>query len=231
MTGTPSWLYHLFGVLMLAVAAYCFVLLVVSVKARRLVGLGRRHRPHLHGDRHGRHVHHRLGIRPGWAWELTFFVADGLVRRPEHPVGPGVRHAPAALRRARTHELRHADDVRLPRWRRVRCSGSMAMAMSGGRRRTSRPGPGPPAGIRLLRARRSSRWHRHGRERPPRDPCSCVVAWSEPTTGTPLDGASTTTDAAERVGSFDRMVATPWLEDASHVVMCVAMGLMLILMI
>ena len=34
-----------------------------------------------------------------------------------------------------------------------------------------------------------------------------------------------------RVTPLERMVANPWLEDASHVVMCVAMGLMLILMI
>jgi len=33
------------------------------------------------------------------------------------------------------------------------------------------------------------------------------------------------------IGVLDKVVAAPWLEDASHVVMCVAMGLMLILMI
>ena len=38
MTATPSWLYHLFAVLMLAVAAYCLTLLIVSVKERRLSG-------------------------------------------------------------------------------------------------------------------------------------------------------------------------------------------------
>jgi len=43
------------------------------------------------------------------------------------------------------------------------------------------------------------------------------------------DGSPTVTVA--NVSMIERVVATPWLEDASHVVMCVAMGLMLILMI
>jgi hypothetical protein len=33
------------------------------------------------------------------------------------------------------------------------------------------------------------------------------------------------------VGGIERVVAKPWLEDASHAVMCIAMGFMLILMI
>ena len=32
-------------------------------------------------------------------------------------------------------------------------------------------------------------------------------------------------------GDVDRVVAAPWLEDMSHIVMCVAMGFMLILML
>ena len=36
--GIPSWLYYLFGVLMLAVAAYCLVLLVLSLTSRRSGG-------------------------------------------------------------------------------------------------------------------------------------------------------------------------------------------------
>ena len=38
MTPTPSWLYYLFAVAMLAVAAYCLVLLAVSVATRRTAG-------------------------------------------------------------------------------------------------------------------------------------------------------------------------------------------------
>ena len=38
--GAPSWLYYLFGVLMLAVAAYCFVLLVLSVTSRPVGRVG-----------------------------------------------------------------------------------------------------------------------------------------------------------------------------------------------
>jgi hypothetical protein len=32
-------------------------------------------------------------------------------------------------------------------------------------------------------------------------------------------------------GRIEELVATPWLEDLSHVVMCVAMGFLLILML
>ncbi|HTT89838.1 MAG TPA: hypothetical protein VMF65_09815, partial [Acidimicrobiales bacterium] len=38
MTMTPSWLYYLFGVLMLAVAAYSIGLLLISLRTRRKAG-------------------------------------------------------------------------------------------------------------------------------------------------------------------------------------------------
>ena len=63
MTPTPAWLYYLFAVAMLAVAAYGLVLLAVSVSTSQERRLGRRHRPPLHGSVHGRHVHRRLGLR------------------------------------------------------------------------------------------------------------------------------------------------------------------------
>ena len=60
--GTPTWLYYLFAVLMLAVAAYAWSSCRSSSADGRL-GTGRRYRPHRHGRGHGRHVRPRMGLR------------------------------------------------------------------------------------------------------------------------------------------------------------------------
>jgi len=73
MTG-PSWLYHLFAILMLVVAAYCLVLLVFSVKEHRMSGWDVDIAHVLMGTGMAGMFITELAFGPTWAWELAFFV-------------------------------------------------------------------------------------------------------------------------------------------------------------
>ena len=50
-------------------------------------------------------------------------------------------------------------------------------------------------------------------------------------TGSGDSGSESPQQDSSQVGGLEAVVTTPWLEDASHVVMCFAMGFMLILML
>jgi hypothetical protein len=225
--GTPAWLYYLFGALMLVVAGYCFVLLVLSVAT---------HRPA------GRDVdisHTLMGIAmagmfvPSWAfgpralWELAFAVLlVWFAVRSMQSIQRFGLHVPHAL----VHAVMSFAMI-LMYWfpaGLVSGSGSMDMSMAG------RPdGAHLDAGLGLLLAlvflgsaiftlaSPNKGASHHGTHLP-------AYAMSAAGTGSPASphgGPDGTT------GEVEAMVAIPWLEDLSHVVMCIGMAFMLILMV
>lgn len=227
MTGNSSWLYHLFALLMLAVAAYCLLLLIVSVKERRLSGW----------DVDVAHI--AMGVAmagmfitdwafgPTWGWELLFFVLMVwfITRSIQSVVRFGVHMTHYAIHALMSFAmlLMFAFPGGSP--------GGSAPAMAMGRSGTSGAHLDPGLSLLLAFAFFASAIFTLG---------SHVKGTSHHGTHVPeytlvgaVDGAgpAATPGAGVRVGAVDRLVAAPWLEDASHVVMCVAMGLMLILMI
>lgn len=223
MMTTPSWLYDLFGVLMLAVAAYSLVLLVSSVATRRSLGL----------DVDVSHFFMGLSMAgmfvAGWAfganamWELVFAVllVWFLVRSVQSMLRWGLH---------RSHFLIHAVmnfSMLVMYWFPVQASsGSGAMSMSRG----SKPDPGLAfllavtlfaSAIFTLASPIKGGSH-NGTHAP-------VYAMSGTVgSGTPAKDAS---GGPGSNGGIGARLATPWLEDLSHVVMCVAMGFMLLLML
>ncbi len=224
MTGTPSWLYYLFAVLMLAVAAYCLTLLFVSVKERRPSGW----------DVDIAHVAMGVGMAgmfivdwafgPTWAWEFIFFVLMVwfVVRSFQSLAQFGV-HLPHYA----VHALMSFAMLLMYAFPGATSSGSApAMAMSG-----AAGGSHLDPGLSLLLAFALF--------------ASAIFTLASPHKGAAhhgthvpeyalvgaVDGDAASAARATPVGAVDRLVAVPWLEDASHAAMCVAMGLMLILMI
>lgn len=226
--GIPTWLYYLFGALMLAVAAYCFVLLVLSLTSNRPAG------------RDVDISHTVMGIAmagmfvPAWAfgpngmWELIFAVLMvWFVVRSIQSVQRFGLHVP--------HTLVHAAmsfAMLLMYWFPMALgsgSSGMSMGMSGsGSAAHLDPGLGYllaliffGSAIFTLASPNKGASH-HGTHLP-------ALAMS----GASGSAAPVSPHGAEAVptGSLEALVAIPWLEDLSHVVMCVGMGFMLILMV
>ena len=220
---TPSWLYYLFGVLMLAVAAYCSTLLVLSLAT---------HRPS------GRDVeisHIFMGVAMAgmfvgdWAfgrsavWELIFgaLLVWFLVESIQSVRTYGL-HLP--------HALIHA----------VMNFAMLLMYWFP----LGRPLGGHVHVSLDDRAEARSRARLHGGLHPLRLghlhaglPQQGRVTLRKPCTGLRPGwcrriGSSrgSCRGGAGAVVAIDEIVATPWLVDLSHVVMCIAMGFMLLLM-
>ena len=226
MTATPSWLYYLFAVAMLAVAAYGLVLLAVSVVTRRT------------GGRDVDIAHIFMGVSmagmfvadwafgPSVIWELIFTVllVWFVVQSIQSVIAFGIHlthyliHAamsfamllmyvfPAASP-FRSHVNVNVDDV-------VACE--------------NRSRAQPAVGVRVLRLR-----HLHARLAEQ----GCLPSrharpglrheW-----GGGRDGGRSRRAGPSSTGrGAVRLITDPRLEDASHVVMAVGMGFMLILMI
>jgi hypothetical protein len=219
MTATPSWLYYLFGALMLVVAAYSVVLLLSSVATRRALGW----------DVDVSHLFMGLSMAgmfvTRWAfggrdvWELIFslLLIWFLVRSIQslHRWGPHLSHF-------LIHTVMSCTMLLMYRFPLPASSGAMSMG--------SRLDPGLSfllafvlfaSAIFTLASPNKGASH-HGTHAP-------AYAMS----GTAGSGLSTsrTGEQATSVVSIDQLLATPRLEDMSHVVMCVAMGFMLILML
>ena len=113
--GTPSWLYYLFGLLMLAVAAYCLASTGPLGDGAPPFRAGHRHRPHPHGGVDGWDVRLQMGLRAERRVGAHFRRTPDLVCRPERQVGPAIRTAQAARGDPRGDELRHAPDVPVSR--------------------------------------------------------------------------------------------------------------------
>jgi len=221
---TPSWLYYFFGVLMLVIAGYCFTLLVLSLAT---------HRPS------GRDVeisHIFMGVSMAgmfvgqWAfgrsavWEIIFGVllVWFLVESIQSVRTYGL-HLPHAL----IHVVMSFAMLLMYWFPMGATSGAMAMSASATGAKLD-PGVGFVVAFVLFASaiftlaspnKGASHFGSHA-------PAYALAgtASQDPPVGQPEPGS-------EAVLALDDIVATPWLVDVSHVVMCIAMGFMLLLMI
>ena len=226
MTPTPSWLYYLFAVAMLAVAAYGLILLAVAVVAR------------MTGGRDVDIAHIFMGVSmagmfvsdwafgPSAIWELIFTVllVWFVVQSIQSVIAFGIHL---------THYLIHAAMsfamLLMYVFPAAARSGAMSMSMS---MASSRARIDP--GLSLLLAfdffasviftiaspyKGASHHGTHAR----------AYAMSGAAAGT-VEAPGGPAVASTGRGAV-RLITDPRLEDASHVVMAVAMGFMLILMI
>ncbi len=218
----PLWLYYLFALLMLVVAAYSFVLLVVTVATHRPAGW----------DVDVAHV--LMGVSMAgmfifdWAfgarrmWEVVFaallvwFLVCGALSLQRY--GFHLSHYPI-------HAVMSLAMLLMFAFPREAMSG-MPMSTPIG----PRLDPGLSfllalvvlaSAIFTLASARKGASH-HGSH----PPAFAVRVGHR--AGGPDDGQSLNSSSA--VG-IEGLVTTPWLEDASHVAMCVGMGFLLILMI
>jgi len=225
MTPTPAWMYYLFAVTMLAVAAYGLVLLAVSVAIRRSAGW----------DVDVAHLFMGVSMAgmfvTGWAfgpsaiWELIFTVllVWFLVQSVQSVITFGIHL---------THYLIHAamSFAMLLMYVFPVGSTSRGISMSMASSSNARIDPGLSlllavaffaSAIFTLASPIKGVSH-HGRH-------SRAYAMSGTGGGT-VEAPSGPAPASAARGAMG-LIAAPWLEDASHVVMCVGMGFMLILMI
>ncbi len=220
--GTPSWLYYLFGLVMLTVAAYSVALLILSVTGRH------------HSGRDVDIAHICMGISmagmfvakwafgPSAMWELIFttLMVWFIVRSIQSVQTFGL-HKP--------HETIHAfmnlAMLLMYLFPRASTAGamSMSMAMSSGAAKLD-PGIGFALAVTFF--------------------ASAIFTLASPVKGVSHHGAHAFAYATVGAGGSEDSVSshvngastleltltTPWLEDLSHVAMCLAMGFMLVLM-
>jgi len=222
----PSWLYYLFGVLMLAVAAYCFALLVLGALTRRPAGR----------DVEISHLFMGMAMAGmfvgSWSfgrstvWEIIFAVLMvWFLTASIQSVQRYGLHLPHAL----VHAVMNFAML-LMYW------FPMASASSGGMSMSSSAGGGrldPGLALVLAFALCASavftlaspvKGRTHFGSHAPLYAMTGPVATTGPQAGSAPDRASSPVVAIEEA------VATPWLVDMSHEAMCVAMAFMLILL-
>jgi hypothetical protein len=229
--GTPSWLYYLFGLLMLAVAGYSLTLLVFSVTGRH------------HSGRDIDIAHICMGVSmagmfvTGWAfgpssgWELIFAaLLIWFIARSVTSIQRFGLHKP--------HEAIHAAMsfamllmYLYPVGATSRVSGTMSMSMTAGGARLD-PGLGFLLAVTFFvsavftLASPVKGVSHHGSHA-----FAYATSVAVATTASADSGSGSPQRDSPQVGALEAVVTTPWLEDASHVVMCFAMGFMLILML
>jgi hypothetical protein len=220
---TPSWLYYFFGVLMLAVAAYCSTLLILSVPTKRSAG------------RDVEISHIFMGVAMAgmfvgqWAfgrsavWEIIFgaLLIWFLVESIQSVRTYGL-HLPHAL----IHAVMNFAMLLMYWFPMGSSTGAMSMS-------ASTTGPKLDPGVAFVVAFILF--------------ASAIFTLASPNKGASHFGShapayamagSTGSDSPEFRSEggdgaavvLDDIVATPWLVDLSHVVMCIAMGFMLLLM-
>jgi len=227
MVGHPVGLYYLFGVLMLGVAAYCLSLLVTAARVRRAPGR----------DVELSHVAMGLAMAgmfvPAWAfgpstvWELVFlgFLIWFVVRSFQSISFFGLHVPHTAI-----HALMGFAMLLMYWFPRGSTSGAMSMSMGSAGSRMD-PGLALVVAFALFASaiftvaspnRGATHYGTHcaGGRRPAPPPIEGQVEEGQVATLT----APVTTGVGGILGR-------PSLVDASHVVMSVAMGLMLLLMI
>ncbi|MGD0312567.1 MAG: DUF5134 domain-containing protein [Acidimicrobiales bacterium] len=221
---TPSWLYYLFGALMLVVAAYCSTLLILGVVTDRPAGRDVEISHLLMGVAMAGMFVRGWSFGPSAIWELAFslLMIWFLVASVQSVQRYGL-HLPHASIHALMNFI-----MLLMYWfpAGAALSGSMSMsaASSGGRL-----DPGLAlvlafvlcaSAVFTLASPVKGRTH-FGSHAPAYATSGSVGSSSG---DRPPGGAVTPAIAV------DEVVATPWLVDISHVVMCVAMAFMLIVM-
>jgi hypothetical protein len=218
---TPGWLYDFFGVLVLGVAGYSVVLFGVTVAAHRPAGWDVDVAHALMGVSMAGMFVARWAFGSSLMWELIFavvllwFLARSAISIRQFGV-----HVPHFL----VHGVLSLAMILMYAFPSVARNGSMGsmqmsmpMAMSGG----SRLDPAISLFLAL-----------------------CLLASAIFTVGSPKKGVSHHGSHAlayagagggripgDRVSPIEGVVTIPWVEDASHVAMCVAMGFLLVLII
>jgi hypothetical protein len=223
MIPAPSWLYYLFGALVLVVAAYGVVLLIFSVSDRRLSGWDVDVSHIFMGVSMSGMFVTRWAFGPNVMWELIFSAL--LIWFSVRSVQSIQRWGPHL-----THFLIHAVmslAMLLMYWFPMQMVSTTSMASMSMASTGARLDPGLAF---LLAATLCA---------------SAVFTLASPYKGASHHGThsqlyvtSGSSGSGSTVGrseggsiSVGALVSTPWLEDASHVVMCVAMAFMLVLMI
>jgi hypothetical protein len=211
---TPEWLYDFFGVLVLGVAGYSVVLLGVTVAAHRPAGWDVDVAHVLMGVAMAGMFVARWAFGSKLMWQLIFAVLlIWFLARSAISIRQFGLHLPHFL----VHGVLSLAMILMYAFPGVTRSASMGsmqmsmpMAMSGG----SRLDPAVTLFIAL-----------------------CLLASAIFTVGSSKRGSSHHGSHAlayagasgGSIPSIEGVIATPWVEDASHVAMCVAMGFLLIL--
>ncbi len=229
--GTPAWLYYLFGLLMLAVSGYSVTLLVFSVTGRHHFGRDVDIAHICMGVSMAGMFVARWAFGPSAAWEFIFaaLLIWFVVRSLKSIQRFGLHKPHEAIHAAMSFAMLLM--YLYPVGATSRVSGTMSMAMARGGAKLD-PGLGFILAVTFF--------------------ASAVFTLASPVKGvshhgshafayatTVAVGATGSADAwsgspqhdSPHVGGLEGVVTTPWLEDASHVVMCFAMGFMLILML
>lgn len=228
MPARPSWLYYLFAVVMLAVAGYCLLLLALSASSRRRSGW----------DVELSHVAMGLAMAgmfvDGWRfgpnlmWELVFVaLLVWFVLRAFLSVQRFGLHVP--------HTSVHAVmslAMLLMYWFPMGASTSMSRAMSSAGGHVD-----PGLAFLVAFALFGSAVFTLASSRKGGAVYGTHVAVASPVlsgAGAGPSGADAAREAylsgtPSDAGGLEGLVARPWLVDATHVVMCVAMGFMLVL--
>ncbi len=224
--GTPSWLYYLLALLMLAVAGYGLVLLFYSVSGRH------------HSGRDVDIAHIAMGVSmagmfvakwafgPSAVWELIFaaLLIWFIVRSIQSIQRFGLHKPHEAIHAAMSFAM-----LAMYWYPMGSGSGTTGMSMSSGSGAAKLdPGLGFvlalaffASAIFTLAAPVKGISH-HG--------AHAFAYSSSGAAGTPMP-ANRSVDLAATLGTVETLVTKPWLEDISHVVMCIGMGFMLILML
>ena len=228
--GTPSWLYYLFGLLMLAVAGYSVTLLVFSVTGRH------------HSGRDVDIAHIFMGVSmagmfvtrwafgPSAVWEFIFaaLLIWFVVRSVKSIQRFGLHKPHEAIHAAMSFAMLLM--YLYPVGATSRVSGTMSMSAATGGARLD-PGLGFLLAVTFLASavftlaspvKGVSHHGSHAFE---------YAGVSVAATASGDSGSGISRNDSPHVGGMEAVVTTPWLEDASHVVMCFAMGFMLILML
>jgi len=223
--GVPSWLAYLFGVLMLSVAGYGVILLLVSVPLRQVSGRDVDIAHILMGVSMAGMFVADWAFGPSAFWKLVFtaLLVWFIVRSFQSIQRFGLHLPHEGIHAAMTFAmlLMYLFPMSSP------VGSFMTMPMSS---RGAKLDPGlalllaimfVASAIFTLASPVKGASH-HGRHAP-------ALAMS----GARGAGAAARTGAGEAgsIGNAEAMVASPWLEDASHVVMCIGMGFMLVLML
>jgi hypothetical protein len=224
--GTPTWLYYLFALLMLAVAGYGLALLYYSVRGRH------------HSGRDVDSAHIAMGVSmagmfvPTWAfgpsaaWELVFaaLLIWFTVRSIQSIQHFGLHKPHEAIHSAMSFAML------LMYWYPVGPTPGatgMTMSMASGTAKLD-PGLGFALAFTFLAsaiftlASPVKGISHHGTH---------VLAYASSGANGTRRAGGRPVDRAPIVGTVESLVTKPWLEDISHVVMCIGMGFMLILML
>ena len=226
MSTMPSWLYDFFGALTLAVAAYSVALLVVTVAAHRPSGWDVDVAHILMGVSMAGMFVVSWAFGPRSLWEFIFVVplAWFLVRSAQSIRRYGI-HLPHYL----IHAVMSLAMVLMFGFTGDASAGSMgSMSMSMSMSTSPRLDPGVALlvalslfGSAMFTVGSSKRGASHHGSHSPVSTSDIGVPVSE------RDSAEGNSYAL----LIERVAMTPWVEDASTVAMCVAMGFLLILMI